>query len=188
MPWPTRATRTVYENRWIRVVEDQVVRPDGGEGIYGVVEMVHPAVFVVAVTDADEVLLVTVDRHTVGTTVEVPAGGSDGEDPLLAAQRELAEETGYEASDWREIGRMTALNGVARAPEHVFLATGVRRRESADAGAADASAATRHEEGISAVRAVPWAEVVRMVRTGEIDDGESVAALFYAAMELGRLA
>lgn len=182
MSWPVRETRTVYENRWIRVVEDQVVRPDGGEGIYGVVEMVHPAVFVVAVTDADEVLLVTVDRHTVGTTVEVPAGGSDGEDPLLAAQRELAEETGYEASEWREIGRMTALNGVARAPEHVFLATGLSRP-----GETDASHETRHEEGISAVRAVPWPEVLRMVRAGEIDDGESVAALFYAALELGRL-
>lgn len=182
MAWPTNSTRTVYENRWIRVVEDEVVRPDGGTGIYGVVEMAHPAAFVVAVTDRDEVLLVTVDRHTVGVSIEVPAGGTDGEDPLVAARRELAEETGYEASDWREIGRMTALNGIARAVEHVYLATGLRR-----AGDPDASHETRREEGISAVRTVPWTEVVRMVREGEITDGETVAALMYAALALGRI-
>ncbi|MGW9632333.1 NUDIX domain-containing protein [Agromyces sp. NPDC055520] len=182
MNWPTRASRTVYENRWIRVVEDEVVRPDGEVGIYGVVETANPAAFVVAVTDDDEVLLVTLDRHTVGTSVEVPAGGTDGEDPLVAAQRELAEETGYEASDWREIGRMTALNGIARAPEHVYLATGLRR-----AGDADASHESRREEGISAVRAVLWPEVMRMVRAGEITDGETVAALMYAALALGRV-
>ena len=119
MTWPTRARRTVYENQWITVTEDEVVRPDGRDGIYGVVELRNDAVFVVAMTDDVEVLLVTVDRHTVGESVEVPAGGTDGEDPLVAARRELLEETGYVASEWREIGRMTALNGICRAAEIV---------------------------------------------------------------------
>ncbi|KQM82807.1 NUDIX hydrolase [Agromyces sp. Leaf222] len=179
MAWPIRATRTVYENPWIRVVEDDVERPDGETGIYGVVEMRHPAVFIVAMTDADEVLLVTVDRHTVGASIEVPAGGTDGEDVLLAAQRELLEETGYAASEWREIGRMSALNGIAKAPEHVFLATGLEVAASAGH--------SQHEEGISLVRAVPWTEVWRLVRDGGITDGETVAALAYAAVHLGRV-
>ncbi|WP_350349213.1 NUDIX hydrolase [Agromyces sp. G08B096] len=179
MSWPVRASRVVYENPWIRVLEDDVVRPDGGEGIYGVLEVRHTAVFVVAVTDADEVLLVTVDRHTVGSSIEVPAGGTDGEDPLVAARRELLEETGFEAAEWREIGRMTALNGISRAPEVVFLATGLTRAASADGSQA--------EEGISEVRAVPWAEAIRLLREGEITDGETVAALMYAAIALGKL-
>jgi 8-oxo-dGTP pyrophosphatase MutT (NUDIX family) len=169
----------VYENAWITVTEDTVERPDGGVGIYGVVELRNTAVFVVAMTEHDEVLLVTVERHTVGTSIEVPAGGTDGEHPLVAAKRELLEETGHEASGWREIGRMAALNGIARAPEVVFLATGVRR--AAHAGHSQA------EEGIIGVRAVPWSEVTRMVGAGEITDGETVAALFYAAAALGRL-
>lgn len=180
MAWPVRSSRTVYENPWIVVTEDQVTRPGGGDGIYGVVELRNTAVFVVALTDDDEVLLVTVDRHTVGTSIEVPAGGTDGEDPLLAAQRELLEETGYEASAWREIGRMSALNGISRAPEVVYLATGLRR--SADA------AHHQGEEGISEVRAVPWSEAIAMLADGRIGDGETVAALAYAAIALGRLA
>jgi 8-oxo-dGTP pyrophosphatase MutT (NUDIX family) len=180
--WPVRAQRVVYENPWIRVTEDQVVRPDGGDGIYGVVELRNDAVFVVALTDDDEVVLVTLDRHTVGESVEVPAGGSDGDEPLVAARRELLEETGLEAAEWREIGRMSALNGVCRAQEVVFLATGLR-------GSATAARPDHHqaEEGIRGVRTVRWGEVMRMVRDGEIRDGESVAALMYAALALGRL-
>ncbi|WP_139416435.1 NUDIX domain-containing protein [Agromyces laixinhei] len=179
MTWPTRARRTVYENQWITVTEDAVARPDGSDGIYGVVELRNDAVFVVAMTDDDEVLLVTIDRHTVGTSIEVPAGGTDGEDPLVAARRELLEETGHEAAEWREIGRMNALNGICRAAEIVYLATGVRRVASV--------AESQAEEGISGVRAVPFAEVIRMVAAGEITDGETVAALLYAASALGRI-
>ncbi|MWB99905.1 NUDIX domain-containing protein [Agromyces seonyuensis] len=179
MTWPVRDSRVAYENRWIRVVEDRVVRPDGEEGVYGVVEVVNDAVFIVAVTDDDEVLMVTIDRHTVGSTIEVPAGGTDGEDPLAAARRELLEETGYEADEWREIGRMTALNGIARAPEIVYLATRLHQVDGADRSQA--------EEGIDDVRAVPWAEVFELVRSGAISDGETVAALFYAALALGRV-
>lgn len=179
MSWPTRARRTVYENAWIRVTEDDVEKPDGSAGIYGVVEVQHTAVFVVAETTDDEVLLVTIDRHTVGSSIEVPAGSTDGEDPLTAARRELLEETGYQADEWREIGRMDALNGISRAPEIVFLATGLTR--SAHAGESQA------EEGISEARAVPWPEVVRLISTGAITDGETIAALMFAAVARGRL-
>ena len=178
MTWPTRGRRTVYENAWIRVTEDDVVKPDGRDGVYGVVEVQHTAVFVVAMTDADEVLLVTIDRHTVGPSVEVPAGSTDGEDPLVAARRELREETGYDATDWREIGRMDALNGISRAPEVVFLARGLTR------GAHPGD--SQVEEGISDVRAVPWAETLRLIGAGEIRDGETIAALMFAAVALGR--
>ncbi len=177
MAWVTRTSEVVYDNQWIRVREDQVVRPDGTDGLYGVVELRQPAVFVVALTDADEVVLVTVDRHTTGRSVEVPAGGTDGEDPLVAAQRELLEETGYRASQWSLVGTMQALNGICEAPEHVFVARGLSL----------ADATGHHEEGISDVRTVPFAEVLDMVANGAITDGETVAALMYAAIHLGRV-
>ncbi len=177
MAWRMRGSRTVYENRWIHVREDEVTGPHG-DGIYGVVRMQHPAVFVVAVDDRDRVCLITLDRYTTGRSVEVPAGGTDGEDPLLAAQRELREETGMESDHWQHIGTMNALNGIADAPEHVFLARNAR--STTDAGA------TRAEEGIDDVRWVPFTEALAMVADGEISDGETVAALAYAGIALGR--
>ncbi|MEO7752446.1 MAG: NUDIX hydrolase [Terracoccus sp.] len=183
MSWPTRTSRLVYENAWITVHEDEVTRPDGSDGLYGVVEVRRPAVFVVALTDADEVVLVTVDRHTVGHSLEVPAGGTDGEDPLAAAQRELLEETGLTASTWRRLGGMTALNGICRAPEHVFLATGL----TAPASDSGDDSGSRAEEAISEVRTVPLADVLDLVRDGTITDSETLAALLHALLALGRV-
>jgi 8-oxo-dGDP phosphatase len=178
MSWKTLSTRTAYENPWIRVREDQVVHPDGAEGLYGVVEL-RAAVFVVALDPDDRVALIEIDRYTVGPSLEVPAGGSDGQEPLLAAQRELLEETGLQASEWRELGKVYALNGAALAPEHVFLARGL-------SAAADSSR-TQLEEGISGVRFVPLPEVLAMIGAGEITDNETVAAVSLAAIHLGRL-
>ena len=176
--WRTRSSTTVYENPWIRVREDAVDRPDGSAGIYGVVEVRNPAVFIVPVTADGEVVLVEVDRYTTGVSLEVPAGGSDGEDLLLAAQRELQEETGLVAGSWERIGSMFALNGISNAPEHVFLARGLRPSDEP----------TEHAvEGIMAVRTVPWADAVAMIADGTITDGETVAALMYAAIALRRI-
>lgn len=176
MAWTTRSTRTVYENRWIHVREDEVTGPHG-DGIYGVVRMQHPAVFVVALDERERVCFVELERYTTGRSLEVPAGGSDGEDPLHAAKRELLEETGVTASDWSSLGRMNALNGIADAPEYVFLARGLTMTNAA---------ASQREEGIDAVRWIPFAEALELVASGEVSDGETIGALALAGIRLGR--
>lgn len=179
MPWTTKSTRTAYENPWIRVREDEVVRPDGSDGIYGVMELRSPAVFVVALDEADRVLLVHLDRYTVGPSWEVVSGGSDGEDPETAARRELREEAGLEADEWIRAGRANFVNGVCVAWADVFVARGLRP--------VGGEGAHQAEEGIGAVRWVPFADALRMGATSEIDDGETIAALAIAAAHLGRV-
>lgn len=184
--WKTLKSREIYSNAWIHVREDAVIRPDGGSGIYGVVSMQNPAVFVVALNDNDEVLMVSLYRYATNSmSLEVPAGGSDGQDPLAAAQRELLEETGYTAHDWQQIGQMNALNGVCNAPEYVFLARGLSK---ANGSAADVDLAQeQHAEGIETVKLVPWGDALTAITDGTINDGETVAALMYAAVSLGRV-
>ncbi|MFT4235026.1 MAG: NUDIX hydrolase [Microbacterium sp.] len=176
MSWQTKTSRIAYENPWIRVREDEVVRPDGTDGVYGVVEMRNEAVFIVAVDEEGSVLLVEVDRYTVGRSWEVIAGGADGEPAPVAAKRELLEETGLEADDWTEVGRMNALNGVCVATETVFVARGLR--QVADAALEQAA------EGILSLRRVPLPQALALCGT-EITDGETVAALSMAARHLG---
>ncbi|SDC67497.1 NUDIX domain-containing protein [Nocardioides lianchengensis] len=176
--WQTHGTRTVYENPWIRVREDDVTRPDGSTGIYGVTEVRHPAAFVVPVTEDGAVLLVRLFRYTIGReSLEVPAGGSDGQAPLVAAGRELREETGRTASTWTHLGQVYALNGVADARAEVFLAQGLE----------DVGGGSLEEEGISEVLEVPWAEVLDLVRAGEIHDSETISCLMLAGLALGRI-
>jgi hypothetical protein len=105
-PWKTVSSRVAYENAWIRLREDQVIRPDGRPGIYGVVE-IRPSVGVVAMNERDEVALVGQWRYSVNRfSWEIPRGGSHpGEtDMLCVAKRELAEEAGLIAEKWEALG------------------------------------------------------------------------------------
>jgi 8-oxo-dGTP pyrophosphatase MutT (NUDIX family) len=124
-PWRTKSSRIVYENAWIRVREDQVIRPDGGPGIYGVIE-IRPSVGVVAINDRDEVALVGQWRYSVNRySWEVPRGGSHfGETNMLkVAKRELAEEAGLIAETWQMLGSVDVCNGVADDVQTLFIAT-----------------------------------------------------------------
>jgi 8-oxo-dGTP pyrophosphatase MutT (NUDIX family) len=174
--WKQLTTRIAYANPWIRVVEDQVLRPDGVEGIYGVVELHNPAVWIVALTDADEVLMVNIHRYTVGESLEVPAGGTDGQDPQEAAARELAEETGHTASSWEQVGFFNSLNGLCRAPGYVFVARDLSPIESH----------SMQEEGITEIRRVPWSGLHDLLASGAVTDAESLCALTLASIALKR--
>jgi 8-oxo-dGTP pyrophosphatase MutT (NUDIX family) len=178
MGWQTLRSRVAYENPWIRVREDAVLRPDGSPGVYGVVEVRSPAVFVVPVTDDGEIVLLEIDRYAIGAlSLEVPAGGTDGEDFLVAAGRELREETGLAARELLDLGPVYSLNGVSSAPGRVVLATGLHTVGGAE----------QTVEGIGAVHAVPIPELLGLLTSGEITDNETLGALLLALVHLGRV-
>ena len=171
-PWQKRSSRVVYENRWIRVREDQVIRPDGQLGIYGVVE-IRPSVGIVAINQRDEIALVGQWRYSVNRySWEVPRGGSHpGEtDMLTVARRELAEEAGLLAERWEELGPVDVCNGVADDVQTLFLATDLTKTETC-----------RDPEEEIAIAWKPFAEAVRMATGGRITEVCSVAAILRVA-------
>ena len=169
-----RSRRLAYENPWITVWHDEVDRPDGSPGIYGVVHFANLAAGVVALDDDDRIVLVGQHRYTLGEYAwEIPEGGvPEGEDALVGAQRELREETGLTAGTWRELGRMDLSNSVSDERAVMFLATDLTHGEA-------------HPDPTEAleVRWVSLPDAVAMVRDGRITDAMSVAGIFHVALE-----
>ncbi|MBX3032161.1 MAG: NUDIX hydrolase [Chloroflexi bacterium] len=173
-PWRRRTRRIAYENPWLRVYHDEVDRPDGSPGIYGVVHFRNTAVVVVAIDGQDRVALVAQHRYTLDErSWELPAGGVPrDEDPLAGAQRELREEAGVEATTWQALGRMHLSNSVTDEVAMLYLATDLRHGEAElEASEADLS-----------LEWIPFDEVIERVMDGRISDALSVIALQRVAL------
>lgn len=174
-PWRRISRREVYRNPWLTLWHDEVQRPDGSPGVYGVVHFRTVAVGVVAVDDQDRVALVGQHRYTLDrVSWELPEGGCPPEeDPHVGAGRELREETGCTARTWRELGRCHLSNSVTDESAVLYLATDLEHGDQE----------LEASEGDLAVRWVPFEEVVAMCRDGRITDGLSIIAMSWAAMD-----
>jgi len=171
VPWTTSSSRPIYENRWIRVREDIAVLPDGQTTIYGVVECAE-AVGVLPFVDSDTVLLVGQYRYVARDFYwEIPTGGQhEGETLEEAAQRELAEEAGYEAGRLVKLCDFHTSKSILREVAHLYLAEQLR----------PARRAPDRTEFIER-REFPFREVLQMVERGDIKDSMTVVAVLHAA-------
>ena len=174
-----RTRRVAYENGWIVVWHDEVTRPDGSPGIYGVVLFRHAASGVVVLDDADRVLLVGQHRYTLDEySWEIPEGGvSPDEAPLEGIRRELREETGVEAMEWLEIGTYALSNSITDERGRLWLATGLLH----------GTAQPDPTEDI-AVRWVPFDEALAMTGDGRITDAVSIMGIQRVALRRAGLA
>lgn len=171
-PWRTLRRRVVYSNGWMTVEEDDVVRPDGLPGIYGVVRFPGRAVGVVALDDDDRLVLVGQYRYALERySWEIPEGGADRHDPLAGAQRELLEETGLTAGRWERLLEADLSNSITDEGATVYLATELTQGEAAPEGT----------ERL-AIRWVPFADALAMVADGRITDAISVMAIQAVAL------
>jgi 8-oxo-dGTP pyrophosphatase MutT (NUDIX family) len=172
-PWQTLARRVVYENPWIRVREDQVLRPDGLPGIYGVVEFKNRAVGVLPVEHDGSVWLVGQYRYPLEAySWEIPEGGCpEGESAEATAIRELREETGLTAGRMELVLKSHLSNSVSDELGYIFRANELTQ------GADDPDGTER-----IAVRRFEWDEVWRMLKSGAITDSLSVMALLHEAI------
>src|SRR5210317_2386698 len=124
MSWKQLDSRTIYENPWMEVREDRVINPGGGKNHYGYVHFKNRAIAIMPLDDDGSTWLVGQQRYTLGEySWELPMGGAPlDESPLVAAKRELREETGLTAMRWSEVMRLHTSNSitdeVGRSEEH----------------------------------------------------------------------
>jgi 8-oxo-dGTP pyrophosphatase MutT (NUDIX family) len=169
----TVASETLYVGKIFALRADEVRMPGGNTARREVIEH-YGAVAVLAMDDDRNIALVYQYRHPVGRRLwELPAGLLDlgGEPPHLTAARELEEEAGLAAADWRVLVDLISAPGFSDESVRVYLATGIT-----DVGRPQAT----DEEADMVVRWFPLAEAVRMVYAGEIVNSLAVAGILAA--------
>jgi 8-oxo-dGTP pyrophosphatase MutT (NUDIX family) len=172
--WQTLSSEPILADRWIDLRADRCLTETGKEIAPYYVLSYPDWVHVVALTDADELVLVEQYRHGAGSAMlELPGGAIDGSDadPAAAAQRELLEETGFGARRWESITTLFPNPATQTNRVHSYLATGCHR-----------IAAPSLEDGEDGmvVRCIPLDEIVAGLQAGVLGQAMHVASLLLA--------
>jgi ADP-ribose pyrophosphatase len=170
-PWKTLSSRPVYQNPWMSLREDIAEMPDGRTTVYGVVSF-GDCVGVVPFLDDDRVILVRQYRYVQkDIRWEIPTGGvKEGESLRDAAQRELQEETGYEAEQLTWISSYYTSKSVCEETAHLYIGEGL-----------SPAPCLPDETEFIEVKDFGFAEILRMVNNCEIMDSMSVIAILHVA-------
>jgi len=170
------SSKTVYQGKLLHVLEDDVRLPDGGRARREYIR--HPgAAMILPLLEPEVVVLVRQFRYPLGRHFyEIPAGKLDpGEAPLQAAQRELREECGYQAADWRRLATLHPCIGYSSEAIELYCASGLTHVGS-------------NLEAGEFLETVPLRldEALRRVRDGTITDAKTVIGLlWWEAMRRG---
>ncbi len=169
-------SRIVHQGRYLEVRLETTERADGSRHERDVVR--HPgAVAIVALDDADRLLLVRQWRQPAGRSLlEIPAGTLDRdpgtgaiEDPEIASRRELEEETGYRADRWEKLGTFWTAPGFASELMHLYVATGL-------VAAGHGRLTPDADEALELVR-LPLADALAAAVRGDIHDAKTLIGI-----------
>ena len=167
------AQQELFKGRFLHAFRDTVRLPDGGQATREYV--VHPGAVVVVPLLQDtsgqwRIVLERQYRYPVGRVmIELPAGKLEaGEDPLLCGQRELLEETGYQAGEWARAGQMHLAIAYSTEVIHIYFARGLRAGECRlDAG-----------EFLDVFSATPD-ELMTWCREGAVTDAKTLSCMVW---------
>jgi len=171
-PWEVKGTNQIYRDEFVQLNVDEVVRPDGSDGKYATVNL-KAGVAVLAIDDRGEIYLTKQHRYAIDTeSIEVVSGGvDDGDDPLAAAKKELKEEIGVEAKEWRSFGAINMDTSVVFCPLHLYVVTALT-----ETGA--------EQEGTEDIKffKLKLDKAVEMVQRGEITHSASCCLILKVAL------
>ncbi len=166
-PWTHGPARIAYDNPWLAVREYDAVAPTGRAALYGVAAFKNLAIVILPLHEDGTVTLIGQNRFIYGYSWELPEGGGPlGVDPLESAKRELREEAGLGAAEWREVLRLQLSNSITDERAFGYLATGLT----------PADAAPDETEDLALAR-VPFGEALDAAVAGHIEDALTVAML-----------
>ncbi|MDG1874711.1 MAG: NUDIX hydrolase [Mariniblastus sp.] len=170
-PWKIKHSNDVYEDPFINVRLDAVVRPDGKDGQHVVVEM-KPGVCVLPIDEDENVYLTREFHYGVGRySIEAVSGGIEpGEDPDLTAKRELQEEIGLAAAHWEHVGTVDPFTTIVVSPTRLYIVRGLTETP-------------KNPEGTEIIETVkmPLAQAIEMIERGEITHAPTCVVLLQAA-------
>ena len=161
----------IFTGHIVHLVKDTVSLPNGSEATREVI-LHNGAVCVVPITEDNEIIMERQFRYPFNDVIwEIPAGKLDSaeEDPLLAAKRELLEETGYTAKEFKFIGIYYPSPAILSEKIYMYVATGLTLGER-----------DLDEDEFLDVVKLPFDEVVEMIKRNEIPDGKTQAAVLKA--------
>ena len=176
-PWKVLSAEVVYDYPpYLRVEKQKVLLPDG-RWIEDYHKLVMPSFCVIcALTETDDLILLRGYKHGIGRIeLSLPGGVIESdEDPLVAAKRELIEETGYSAEEWQPLGDFIPHGNYGCGRAYVFIAKKARREQNPNSGDLEATE----------VEVVKMGKVQESIRDGEISSLSSVAAIGLATQHL----
>jgi ADP-ribose pyrophosphatase len=180
--WQLLHTQRLYQSQWFNLRQDRLTLPNSEETTYTYVE--HPgSVFVVPVTAQREFFLLRSYRYTIDNWCwEVPAGGLGDKSGLPleeVARQELAEEIGGTSEKLEYLGWYYMANGFAELKNHFFVARSIILNQQCQREITE-------EMEIERVQLFPLEEVLQMVYSGAINDGESAFAVLLAIAQLAQ--
>ena len=172
-PFKITDSKTAYKNPWIEVREDKVIRPDGKEGLFGVIDY-GKGTSTVALDENHNINLVKEFYYALEEYgIQTPSGDiAHGETPLQGAQRELLEETGCSAEKWTDLGMINPMTMILKSPAFLFLAQNTKSIQPA--------------EPETELIVMPFEEAHQMVIDSKITHGPSCVAILKAKFFLER--
>jgi 8-oxo-dGTP pyrophosphatase MutT (NUDIX family) len=170
-PWRSHSAEVVYDNAWVTLTEHRAEAPTGFKAPYGVLSFKNLAIAVLPLHADGSVTLVGQHRFPhADYSWEIPEGGVPRDEaPLDGARRELREEAGLEAAEWREVMRTQLSNSITDERAVGYIATGLTQ-----------TAPAPDETESIAIRRVPFRLALDLALSGAMPDMLTVAMLLRA--------